>query len=195
MRWQAALAACQPVLLGFDADAGGAEAASYWQSVLGNQARIWLPYQDDPAAMLAGGGELTIDHFHPRAHGGSDELDNLLYCCNRCNQYKLAYWPARPSAPVLWNPRVSPRDEHFLALDDGTLYPLTDIGAFTLKRLRLNRPPLIAYRLRQQARGEEARLLARYRDLLTALEQVTQQQAALLEEQRQLLRLLREQRG
>lgn len=148
------------------------------------------------------GGELTIDHFQPRAHGGADVLDNLLYCCNRCNQYKLAYWPARPDAPMVWNPRATPRDDHFLLLADGTLYPRSAIGAFTLTRLRLNRPPLVAYRLRQQARGDEAQLLARHRDLIAALAQLTQQQAALLEEQRkllveqhELLRLLREQRG
>jgi 5-methylcytosine-specific restriction endonuclease McrA len=30
-------------------------------------------------------GRLTVDHFQPRAQGGPDELDNLLYCCWRCN--------------------------------------------------------------------------------------------------------------
>ena len=28
-------------------------------------------------------GQLTIDHFHPQAGGGSDALDNLVYCCHR----------------------------------------------------------------------------------------------------------------
>src|SRR5262245_34847151 len=31
------------------------------------------------------GGQLTIDHYQPTAHGGSDDLSNLLYCCYRCN--------------------------------------------------------------------------------------------------------------
>jgi 5-methylcytosine-specific restriction endonuclease McrA len=35
------------------------------------------------------GGILTIDHFQPKSRGGSDDPDNLIYCCNRCNQYKL----------------------------------------------------------------------------------------------------------
>jgi hypothetical protein len=56
-----------------------------------------------------------------------------------------------------------------------------------LKRLRLNRPPLIAYRLRAHYRTEEQRLLMRYRDVVTLLEQLHQQQLALLEEQRTLL--------
>jgi len=51
------------------------------------------------------GGQLTVDHFRPKAKGGDDSLDNLLYCCARCNQYKLDYWPSRPDDPPLWNPR------------------------------------------------------------------------------------------
>ena len=31
------------------------------------------------------GGELTLDHFHPHAKGGKDDIDNLLYCCALCN--------------------------------------------------------------------------------------------------------------
>jgi hypothetical protein len=56
-----------------------------------------------------------------------------------------------------------------------------------LKRLRLNRPPLVAYRVRKQFETEEYRLLARYRNLVAVLEQLHQQQVALLEEQQRLL--------
>ncbi len=69
---------------------------------------------------------------------------------------------------------------HFLRLEDGTLYPLTVTGEFTIRRLRLNRPPLVAYRRRQQAHAEERRLLARYRELITLLEQLQLQHLALL---------------
>src|SRR6266536_836226 len=82
------------------------------------------------------GGELTIDHFHPQTRTGSDAIDNLLYCCQRCNQYKADYWPDSSSAPVLWNPRQEPAANHLLYLADGTVYPLTDIGRFTIQRLR-----------------------------------------------------------
>jgi hypothetical protein len=143
------------------------------------------------------GGELTVDHFHPQTKGGTDELANLLYCCQRCNQYKADYWPTQPDDPVLWHPRRDPIETHLLLLADGTLYPITATGAFTLQRLRLNRPPLVAYRLRQQSQAEAHRLLTRYRDLVVVLEQLYQQQLvlldeqrALLEEQRMLLRLL-----
>jgi hypothetical protein len=133
------------------------------------------------------GGELTIDHFRPQAKGGASDLENLLYCCQRCNQYKADYWPTHPDDPQLWNPRQESRETHLLLLADGTLYAITPTGTFTLKRLRLNRSPLVAHRLRKHHHSEEQRLLERYRDLVAALEQLQTQHAALLEEQRTLL--------
>jgi hypothetical protein len=134
------------------------------------------------------GGQLSVDHFRPQVHGGSDDLDNLVYCCFRCNLYKAGYWPAQSSSPMLWNPRQDPQATHLLGLADGTLYAITSTGAFTLKRLRLNRPSLVAHRLRRQTRAEEQRLLARLQELAMLLEQLHQQQTALLEEHRALLK-------
>ena len=85
------------------------------------------------------GGQLTVDHFQPKAHGGADDLLSLLYCCHRCNLYKADNWPAQPGNLALWNPRREPAETHILVLTDGTLHPLTATGAFTLQRLRLNR--------------------------------------------------------
>jgi hypothetical protein len=133
------------------------------------------------------GGELTIDHFQPHTKGGTDAPENLLYCCHRCNQYKADYWPAQPEDPHLWHPRPAPIERHLLLLADGTLYPITEAGAFTLKRLRLNRPPLVAYRVRKQDEMAEHRVLAHYRDLVMVLAQLHQKQVALLEEQQRLL--------
>ena len=133
------------------------------------------------------GGALTIDHFQPYTKGGTHAPENLLYCCHRCNQYKADYWPAQPQEPYLWHPRHNSMERHLLLLADGTLYPITEVGAFTLKRLRLNRPPLVAYRVRKQDDLAEHRLLARYRELVVVLEHLHQQQVALLEEQQRLL--------
>lgn len=132
-------------------------------------------------------GELTVDHIQPQAKGGTNDLDNLVYCCVRCNQYKADYWPSTPQAPQLWNPRREGEATHILRLDDGSVHPLTAIGAFTIQRLRLNRSPLVAYRQRKQAYAEEQRLLTRYRDVVELVEQLQQQQVALLEENRRLL--------
>jgi HNH endonuclease len=143
------------------------------------------------------GGELTLDHYHPHTKGGTDGLENLLYCCTRCNLYKHDYFPNTSFDPALWNPRAEPASRHFLELEDGSLSPLTPTGAFTLQRLRLNRPPLVAHRLFKRKSIEEAQLLNRYRELLALLEQVntqlgavTEEQHSLLEEQQRLLRLL-----
>jgi len=138
------------------------------------------------------GGRLTIDHFQPKGKGGDDGLENLLYCCARCNQYKLDYWPVRPDDPLLWNPRREPASQHFLELDDGTLAALTTTGAFTLRRLRLNRPALVAHRLRKRREAEETRLLTHYRDLVRVIEQLLAQQSVLMEEQQRLLAEQRE---
>ena len=75
----------------------------------------------------------------------------------------------------------------FLVFPDGKLYPITATAEFTLKRLRLNRAPLIAYRLRRQTLTEEQRLMRRYLEVLNSLERLSEQHAALLEEQRLLL--------
>ncbi|WP_436621099.1 HNH endonuclease [Sorangium sp. So ce136] len=39
------------------------------------------------------GGELEIDHFHPLAAGGSDDVENLVYACTACNRFKGDYAP------------------------------------------------------------------------------------------------------
>jgi hypothetical protein len=143
------------------------------------------------------GAELTIDHFLPTSKGGADTPNNLVYCCARCNEYKQDYAPETASDPVLWNPRLEPASRHLIEAEDGLLYPLTEIGAFTIQRLRLNRPALVARRLQRRQEHDALVWLARYRDILQVLERLAQQQAeliaeqqALLAEQRELLRLL-----
>jgi hypothetical protein len=143
------------------------------------------------------GGPLTVDHHFPQSQGGADSIDNLVYCCWRCNLHKADYWPSGPAGPILWNPRDNSREHHLLLLADGRLHSRTPVGEFTLTRLRLNRPALVAHRARRLSQTAEEGFLERYRDLLTLLEQMQQRHAALLEdhrvllqEQRDLIRLL-----
>ena len=143
------------------------------------------------------GGLLTVDHFQPRARGGSDELENLVYCCHRCNLYKADYWPADSTAPPLWNPRREPMHAHLRLLADGCLSPLTAIGAVTVERLRLNRTALVAHRLRRRNQAAEIKSLAQYRKLLALLKDLKGEQSALVDEysglladKRTLLRML-----
>ena len=144
------------------------------------------------------GGELTIDHFQPITKGEDDHLDNLIYCCSRCNLYKLDYFPTSSSEDsVLWNPRREPFSKHFIALDNGKLHPLTPVGTFTISRLRLNRQPLVAYRVKHLQNKENVRLLNRYKELVqlqsqmnAQLAELTEEQHRLLEEQQRILKLL-----
>lgn len=133
------------------------------------------------------GGELTIDHYQPRAHGGDDNVNNLVYSCFRCNQYKAGYWPTDARDESLWNPRRNRKSAHIVDLSDGILAPLTASGAFTVRRLRLNRPALVAYRRRNREQSEAQRLIEQYQETVAVLEQLHQYQLHLLDEQRLLL--------
>lgn len=133
------------------------------------------------------GGLLTTDHFQPRSKGGSDSLDNLIYCCANCNQYKQDYYPSNDSEPRLWNPREESASEHFVELDDGQIAAISPIGEFTIRRLRLNRMPLVEYRKQRRQREEEMRLLARYQNSVQLLSEVNVQLSELLVEQQKLL--------
>jgi hypothetical protein len=137
-------------------------------------------------------GQLTVDHYQPRARGGNDDLDNLLYCCYRCNLFKSDYWPTEVGAPVLWNPRQEPLESHLLLLANGKLHPITATGEFTLHRLRLNRPQLIAYRRGRLFEEELAEVLDQHRTLLDSIKTLHDQYKEGIEENKQLLR---EQRG
>ncbi len=143
------------------------------------------------------GGLLTIDHYQPQSKGGTDHLENLIYCCNRCNSYKYNYYPVLPSEPIIWNPRITSRNQHFFELENGYLKALTPQGVATIDLLRLNRPSLIKYRLQKKGRTEEIQLLKQYQQLIGLLQQTNQEltvlvnnQQELLEQQQQLLKLL-----
>ncbi|PIW12721.1 MAG: hypothetical protein COW34_13645 [Armatimonadetes bacterium CG17_big_fil_post_rev_8_21_14_2_50_66_6] len=134
------------------------------------------------------GGPMTVEHYRPRAADGDDDPDNLVYCCTHCNQYKADYWPTKPENPSLWHPRREPAERHVVLTEDGTLRPLTATGEFTIRRLRLNRPPLVAHRLRKQREAEADRLLRKYRGTLVLLADMQQEHTGLMEEHRSLLR-------
>src|SRR5262249_43951368 len=125
------------------------------------------------------GAELTVDHFQPRSQGGTDEADNLVYCCHACNEFKADHW--RPDSPRrLLHPQRDELSVHLSPADDGTWVGLTETGVFHIRRLRLNRPALVAQR-------RERRLLemdrAAYRAALERLAELEQQLTRL---QRQL---------
>jgi HNH endonuclease len=121
------------------------------------------------------GAELAIDHFQPRSRGGTDELDNLVYCCHACNSHKGDYWQPGTARRLL-HPLLDNLAEHLSSSDDGTLRGLTETGTFHIRRLRLNRAALVARRQRLR-RHEDARIAQQ--ELLARISEVEQQVAAL----------------
>jgi HNH endonuclease len=133
------------------------------------------------------GATLTIDHFRPRSKGGSDELNNLVYACPSCNQYKQDYWPIDAQSLSLWNPRNEDFTEHFTEAENGQLIGLTLVGAFTIRHLRLNRPQLVAYRQNHRRQSESQQLLVQCQEVISSLDQLNDQLAGLVAEQKRLL--------
>lgn len=134
------------------------------------------------------GGELTIDHFKPKAANGEDNLENLVYACFRCNLYKGDYWTENDSTPKIFNPRLQLVTDHFWLASNGIIHPLSETGDFTINRLRLNRIPLVAHRrkISQQIADRES-----FEQTLNAnklLTQINEQQSRLLEQQQKMLK-------
>ncbi len=100
------------------------------------------------------GGEFTVDHFMPTSCGGDDAVDNLVYCCFRCNLYKADFHATeldQVNGHTLLHPYRMDIDCHIqVNHGQGRLDPLTETGRFHIALLHLNRPALIAYRLRQR---------------------------------------------
>jgi len=112
------------------------------------------------------GGELTLDHYRPRAAGGSDDQDNLVYACVRCNQYKGDFWPNSidlAHGRRVLHPGADDIASHVVTDEDtGYLHGLTPTGVFHIALLRLNRPQLVTHRLAQRLQRvfeEKIRLL------------------------------------
>ncbi len=143
------------------------------------------------------GGELTIDHFQPQSANGSDNTENLVYACFRCNLYKSDYWTETENTLAIFNPRQHSATEHFSVAPDGIIYAVSEIAEFTIRRLKLNRPPLVAHRrkINQQIsdrkffeRTQEAnKLLAQTNE---ELQRVVEEQQKMLEEQQRLLKTI-----
>ena len=86
----------------------------------------------------------SVDHILPTAKMGDDELNNLCYACQACNNYK--YTNTSTNDPVsgehasLFNPRIHPWQEHFMwNEDESEIIGVTPIGRVSVEKLKLNR--------------------------------------------------------
>lgn len=117
------------------------------------------------------GATLTVDHHRSRSRGGSDDEDNLVYACPRCNEHKGPYWHTEdpPHIPLL-HPGRDDLACHLQEDSSGRLSGLTSEGRFFIERLRLNRAPLVAHRLRLRAAAVREAELASARRRVADLE-------------------------
>jgi hypothetical protein len=67
------------------------------------------------------------------------------------------------------------------------LIALTTVGAFTIKHLRLNRSQLVAYRQNRRQLSESQRLLVRSQEVISSLDYLNDQLAAVVDDQKRLL--------
>ena len=58
-----------------------------------------------------------IDHVTPEQHGGATTLENLAFCCMRCNRHKgpnlAGHDPVSNSGAFIFNPREEAWGDHF----------------------------------------------------------------------------------
>lgn len=97
------------------------------------------------------GGELTVDHYHPDSRGGTEDDENLVYACFRCNLHKSDNLPLVVNADgenvkQILHPLRDAVRQHIGENDDGTLFGLTATGESHIEILDLNRAALVARR-------------------------------------------------
>ena len=112
-----------------------------------------------------------VDHFRPKAK--FPELDchypNLYYyCCNQCNSHKGSAWPSTEREAAgggFVDPCVRDPFKHDLSEEStGRVSARTEAGAYTLRRLSLNRPELIRFRVRRRSIGDR---IEKLREIVT----------------------------
>ena len=85
----------------------------------------------------------TVDHISPKSLGGSDNFDNLVLACRRCNERHYNFIdgidPETQEIVSIFNPRQQKWEEHFAWLNQGIMIEgTTPIGRATCIRLDLN---------------------------------------------------------
>ncbi|MBC8135804.1 MAG: HNH endonuclease [Fibrella sp.] len=85
-----------------------------------------------------------VEHIHPEARGGTDDLSNLAFSCSGCNTFKqaatVAVDPETEQEASLFHPRLQTWKDHFEWDNSRTIaVGITPTGRATVERLRINR--------------------------------------------------------
>lgn len=87
-----------------------------------------------------------VDHIIAVKHGGLTVLENLAYCCLRCNRMKgtdlATLTPETGEIVRLFNPLIDEWQDHF-EVHEGVIYGQSDIGKATVQLLAFNTPERI----------------------------------------------------
>jgi hypothetical protein len=92
-----------------------------------------------------------VEHVVPFQAGGGDELENLAFACQGCNNHKYTKTegldPVTGEMVSLFHPRLQRWRDHFIWGHDFTqILGLTPTGRVTVETLRLNREGLVNLR-------------------------------------------------
>jgi hypothetical protein len=94
-----------------------------------------------------------VEHIHPQARGGSDDLDNLALSCHACNLFKSDFETGHDAENrvevVLFHPRRDTWALHCAVdAEHAEIVGRSAVGRATIERLRMNRPRQINARRR-----------------------------------------------
>jgi len=75
----------------------------------------------------------SIEHIFPFVSGGTNDVDNLAYSCQQCNNHKFTVDPKTQISVPLYNPRTDPWNEHFVwSTDFCLIIGVSQIGRATI---------------------------------------------------------------
>ena len=93
----------------------------------------------------------SVEHIIPLTKGGSNDLMNLAFACQGCNNHKYnktEVWDVVTQQLIpIYNPRLDRWTEHFVWNNDySQIIGITATGRATVEQLKMNRPGLMNLR-------------------------------------------------
>lgn len=94
----------------------------------------------------------SAEHTAPLADFGKDDVENIAYSCQSCNNHKYIFTnavdPLTGTISPLFNPRQHVWAEHFIWADNfSILEGISPTGRCTIERLKLNRVSVVNLRV------------------------------------------------